>query len=62
MPDVAGGALIGRIGEEGEPFYIGRRTSATAQSSGLLYVRINDDVLGDNAGRLQLEIGVTPAP
>lgn len=62
LPGVPGGTLIGRIGDNGAPFYIGRRTSGRANGEGVLYLRINDDLLGDNEGSLQLAIEVTPAP
>jgi hypothetical protein len=57
-----GGALLGRVGEAGTPFYVGRRTAGRAIEPGLLYLRINDDLLGDNEGVLSVEIEVTPAP
>jgi hypothetical protein len=57
-----GGVLLGRIGENGEPFYVGRGTTHFAQEAGLLFFRINDDLLGDNVGQLKLEIAVAPAP
>ncbi len=61
LPQVDGGALIGRIGENGQPFYVGRWTSGLADAPGLLYLRINDDLLGDNAGQLAIEIEITPS-
>ena len=61
MPYVPGGVLIGRIGEDGEPFLVGRRTLVYAREPGLLYLRINDDLLGDNWGWLAVEVEVTPA-
>ncbi len=61
LPQASGGALIGRIGENGRPFYVGRRTSGLADAPGLLYLRINDDLLGDNAGQLTIEIEITPS-
>jgi hypothetical protein len=62
LPQVPGGALIGRIGEAGNPFYVGPRLTNSASSAGLLYLRINDDLLGDNAGQLKLEIRVVVVP
>ncbi len=62
LPYARGGALIGKVGEDGEPFYVGRRTTSAAVEAGLLYLRINDDLLGDNQGQLRLEIRITPAP
>ena len=57
-----GGELIGRVGESGAPFHVGCRYGSTASEAGLLYLRINDDLLGDNDGSLKVEIAVTPAP
>ena len=65
LPGVAGGALIGRVGEEDGPFYVGKGTSGYAQRNGLLYLRIDDDLLGDNSGYLTLDVQVirpTPTP
>lgn len=58
LPRVPGGALIGRIGESGSPFYVGSKFSGRAGSSGLLYLRIDDDLLGDNQGYLTFEVQV----
>jgi hypothetical protein len=57
-----GGALLGRVGEEGEPFLVGSRMLRSAAGPGFLYLRINDDLLGDNEGTLTVRIDVTPAP
>jgi hypothetical protein len=65
LPGVGGGALIGRVGEDGRPFYVGRFAAGQADRNGLLYLRIDDDLLGDNAGSLMLDtqvIGPTPTP
>ena len=62
LPYARGGALIGRVGENGVPFYVGRRAIGSAAEAGLLYLRINDDLLGDNQGQLSLEIKIVPAP
>jgi len=62
MPGLRGGLLIGRIGETGQPFFIGEETHGIANSSGKLYLRINDDRLGDNGGQLALEMEVERAP
>jgi hypothetical protein len=59
LPGVAGGALIGRIGETGQPFLVGRRTSWFAERDGLLYLRIDDDLLGDNEGSVAVEVTIT---
>lgn len=69
LPGVRGGALIGRIGEFGQPFYVGRRyrltswerdyARADAPQTGRLYLRINDDLLGDNKGHVTVRIAVS---
>ncbi len=56
-----GGALIGRIGESGTPFRIGQQISTVAKQNGLLYLRINDDILSDNRGSVLVELSVTPS-
>jgi len=65
LPNVGGGSLIGRVGEEGQPFYVGRGRSGLADRNGLLYLRIDDDLLGDNVGSVTFEVTViepTPTP
>ncbi len=61
LPRVDGGALLGRIGDAGEIFYVGRGTGGFAEAAGRLYLRINDDLLGDNVGQLAIAITVIPA-
>ena len=53
-----GGVLLARVGENGEPIYIGKRSNIHPNSSGLLYFRINDDILGDNDGYVVVEVAV----
>ncbi len=67
LPGHRGGALLGRIGENGQPFYVGVRASGIALAPGLLYLRINDDLLGDNQGDMLVAVEiiraeVTPSP
>jgi len=57
-----GGALLGRVGEAGVIFYVGRGASYLATQPGFLYLRINDDLLGDNVGSLTVKFEVQPAP
>ncbi len=59
VPYVQGGILIGRYGEDGTPFVVGRGGNYTVINSGMLYMRINDDVLSDNRGYVEVEITVT---
>ena len=61
LPSVPGGALIGRIGEEGQPRYVGEGLRWRAQSDGLLYLRIDDDILSDNEGFVTVAIEVISA-
>lgn len=61
IPGIPGGALIGRIGDTAEPFVVGRGGGYRAEESGLLYLRINDDILSDNEGYVNVEISVTQA-
>ena len=60
LPNVGGGSLIGRIGEEGRPFYVGRGMWGQAETNGLLYLRIDDDLLGDNVGSVTIKLTVIP--
>ncbi len=55
LPNAFAGALIGRI-DGGQPFGIGDQTSIAAPASGLLYLGINDDGVGDNSGQFQVVI------
>jgi hypothetical protein len=61
LPRAPGGALIGRIGVDGEPFLVGRRASRRATETGTLYLRIDDDILTDNDGWVQVSVEVQPA-
>jgi hypothetical protein len=57
LPNRAGGALIGRVGN-GEPFYVGPgQTSFRASTTGRLYLGVNDDYLRDNSGSFRVLIG-----
>jgi arylsulfatase A-like enzyme len=49
-------ALIGKIGEEGAPFYVGPRMSLAAPQSGRLYLGVNDYELADNAGHFTVAV------
>lgn len=59
IPNAAGGALIGRIGEYGERFAIGEGAKFQARQHGILYMRINDDMLTDNDGWVAVRVDVT---
>ena len=60
LPDVPGGALIGRIGEDGEPFYVGDSLDFRARRAGRLFLRIDDDILSDNEGHVTVEVTIKP--
>ena len=55
LPRAFAGALIGRI-DNGQPFGIGNLTSLRMPASGILYLGINDDNVGDNSGQFQVAI------
>lgn len=68
MAGVPGGVLIGKIGEDGMPFVVGNGTTLSpydwpardgGQSSGFLYLRINDDILSDNKGSVVVAVTVS---
>lgn len=57
MPDRNAAALIGKIGENGDPFFIGDdREPIRVRGSGRLFLGLNDDYLGDNSGSLRVVI------
>jgi hypothetical protein len=58
MPDRNAASLIGKIGENGDPFFIGDDKEAIrVRGSGRLFLGLNDDYLGDNSGSLRVVIG-----
>lgn len=57
MPDRPAASLIGRIGDGGDPFFIGSTTDAIrVRGGGRLFLGINDDFLEDNSGSLRVVI------
>jgi hypothetical protein len=56
MPNVLAGALIGRIGSNGQPFAIGSGVPVTMPAAGQLFLGINDDGFEDNQGELRVDI------
>jgi hypothetical protein len=56
MPRTIAGALIGRIGPNGQPFGIGTQTLIPAPGAGQLFLGVNDDVFTDNQGSFQVTI------
>jgi hypothetical protein len=55
IPNALAGALIGRVGN-GRPFGIGDQSSFPAPATGLLFLRVNDDSLGDNTGEFGVDL------
>ena len=56
-PDHA--SLIGKFGDAGAPFYVGRTYSVPATASGRLFLGINDNDLGNNGGSYSASVAVT---
>ena len=56
MPNVLAGALIGRIGTNGQPFAIGSGVPVTMPGAGQLFLGINDDGFEDNQGELRVDV------
>jgi hypothetical protein len=57
IPDRPAAALIARIGDRQDVFFIGDDTAPIrARSSGRLYLGINDDYLEDNSGSLRVKV------
>jgi hypothetical protein len=56
MNDAPYGALVGRIGEDGEPFLIGSDLTFTPATSGDLYLAVNDNIgyYDDNSGSYRI--------
>ena len=50
------GALIAQVGDFG-PIFVGNRRQIRAPVSGRLYLGVNDDYLGDNAGEFVVAVG-----
>jgi hypothetical protein len=64
--EIAGGALMGRIGEDGKPFLIGSRRKIAADRAGMLYLAFAmQDGFADNnqqfPGEYRVRIVVRPA-
>jgi hypothetical protein len=57
LPDRPAAALIGRIGDRNQIFFIGADSGPfRARDSGRLFLGINDDVLTDNQGNLRVTV------
>ena len=49
-------ALVGRVGALGRPFHVGEKYTLTPETTGRLYLRMNDLVTWDNWGSLRVTI------
>ncbi len=56
LPNVPAGALIGRIGANGQPFGIGSGVQVPMPAAGQLFLGINDDGFEDNQGEYRVDI------
>jgi len=56
VPSALAGALIGRIGPNGQPFAIGSGVSVPMPAAGQLFLGVNDDGLDDNQGEFRVDI------
>jgi hypothetical protein len=57
IPSRPGASLIGRIGESGDPFFIGNdRGPIRVRGRGTLFLGINDDYLPDNSGAFRVTV------
>ena len=49
-------ALIARIGESGDPIFVGERATFTASSAGEIWLGVNDLDPGNNAGEFLVDV------
>jgi hypothetical protein len=56
LPNALAGALIGRIGTNGQPFAIGSGVTITMPAAGQLFLGINDDTFDDNQGEMRVDV------
>ena len=59
VPGVDHSGLIGRIGNGGSPFVVGRSHRFKAQAAGRLFLGINDVGVDNNAGAFDARVTVT---
>lgn len=67
MPAMAEGptpafALIGKIGDDGPPFYVGQRYDGIAGRAGRLWLGLNDDQIAGNRGHFRVEVELASLP
>ena len=60
MPETNFASLIGRLGEDGSPFFVGSNYDQSNTGSGRLFLRMNDIVgfFDDNVGELKISVAV----
>ncbi len=56
LPNVPAGALIGRVGSNGQPFGIGSGVQVPMPEAGQLFLGINDDGFEDNQGEYRVDV------
>jgi len=56
LPAVLAGALIGRVGTNGQPFPIGTGVPVTMPAAGQLFLGVNDDGFDDNVGEFRVDV------
>jgi len=57
IPNRPAGAVIGRVGDNDAPFFVGRdRGPYEMRGSGRLYLGVNDDFLQDNSGTFRVVV------
>ena len=57
IPNRPAGAVIGRVGDNDAPFFVGRdRGPYQMRGSGRLYLGVNDDFLQDNSGTFRVVV------
>jgi hypothetical protein len=57
LPNRPAAALVGRIGNSGDVFFVGSDTGVfRARTSGRLYLGVNDDYLNDNSGAFRVRV------
>ena len=54
--------LIGKIGADGAPFYIGRALRINDPQSGNIFLSVNDFMFTDNLGTLEVRVDIEDAP
>jgi len=60
LPGAPFGALVARVGGTGPVFLVGMEASFQAGQPGDLLFRINDDCMGDDYGRITVNVNVMP--